>query len=32
MSRLSCHVELKEVKLVTILSHGNERVESGFSF
>ena len=32
MSRLSCHIELKElVKLVIILSHGNARAESGFS-
>ena len=32
MSRLSRHVELREVvKLVMILSHGNARVESGFS-
>ena len=32
MSRLSRHVELRKVvKLVMILSHGNARVESGFS-
>ena len=32
MSRLSRHVELREVvKLVIIISHGNARVESGFS-
>ena len=32
MSRLSCHVELREVvKLVMILSHGNACVESRFS-
>ena len=32
MSRLSRHVELREVvKLVITISHGNARVESGFS-
>ena len=32
MSRLSGHIELREVvKLLMILSHGNTRVESGFS-
>ena len=32
MSRLSCHVELREVvKLVIIISHVNVHVESGFS-
>ena len=32
MSRLSCHVELREaVKLVIIISHVNAHVESGFS-
>ena len=32
MSYLSRHVKLREVvKLVMILSHGNTRVESGFS-
>ena len=32
MELLSCHVELREVvKFVLILSHGNARVEAGFS-
>ena len=32
MNHLSRHVELREVvKLAMILSHGNARVESGFS-